>query len=97
MIQTKLQLVALVYNGGFQNKMDYILRVLKLEFTIFGLLIHLCYFGICLFACIGLDYYTTKDTFNDMVINKLTKLYNITCAFSFNQDYIFQTKPPFYF
>ncbi len=92
MIQTKLQLVTLVYNGGFQNKMHYILRVLKLEFTIFGLLLHLCCFGICLLAFIGLDYYTTKNTFNDMVISNLTKLYNITYAFSFTQDYIFQNK-----
>jgi len=32
-----------------------------------------------------------------MVISNLTKLYNITYAFSFTQDYIFQNKPPFYF
>jgi len=34
---------------------------------------------------------------NDVIINNLTKLYNITCACSFIQDYIFQIETPFYF
>jgi hypothetical protein len=42
--------------------MHHILGALKLEFTIFGILFHFCYFGICLFACIGLDYYTTNNS-----------------------------------
>jgi len=32
-----------------------------------------------------------------MVINNLTKLYNIKCACYFIQDYIFQIKPSYYF
>jgi len=77
--------------------MHHILGVLKLKFTIFDLLLHLCCFGIFLFACIGLDYYTTNNnTFNEIVIN-LTILYNITCACPSTQDNIFQTKPAFLF
>jgi hypothetical protein len=67
--------------------MHHILRVLRLEFTI-PLLV-----WICLVACIGLDYYTT----NNIVINNLTKLYNIKGACSFIQDYIFQIKPSYYY
>ncbi len=45
-----------------------------------------------------LDYYTTNNnTFNNIVINNLAKLCNITFAYSFIQDYIFQTKLPFSF
>ncbi len=73
-----------------------ILGVLRLEFTIFGVLLHLCCFRICFLKCVGLDYYT-NNTFNDIVINNLTKLYNITRACSFTKDYIFQTKLPFKF
>jgi len=41
------------------------------------------------FACIGLDYYTTNNnTFNDIIINNLTKWCNITYACFFNQNYI---------
>jgi hypothetical protein len=56
-------------------------------------------FGICLllFAHIGLDYYITNNTFNDIVISILIKLYNITCACFFIQDYIFQTKELLFF
>jgi hypothetical protein len=83
MIQIKLQLVILAYNGGFQNKMHHILGILKLEFTTPLLFWNLS-------SCIGLDYYTTNNnTFNDIIINNLTKLHNITCACSFAQDYIF--------
>jgi hypothetical protein len=90
LIQTKLQLITLTYNDGFQNKMYHILGVLMLKITI------LLLFWIKL-ACIGLDYYiTNNNTFNDIVINNLTKLYNITWSCSSIQDYIFQTKPPFY-
>lgn len=66
---------------------------------IFGLLFHFFCFGICLllFAHIGLDYYITNNTFNDIVISILIKLYNITCACFFIQDYIFQTKELFFF
>jgi hypothetical protein len=92
-----LQSVALAYNGGFQNIMHHILEVLKLKFAIFDLLFQLHCFGLCLFACIGLDYYTIDNTFNDIIINNITKLYNITCACFFTQNYIFQTSPPFYF
>jgi len=47
------------------------------------MLLYLYCFGICLFACISLEYYTTNNnTFNDIVISNLTKLYNITCACS---------------
>jgi hypothetical protein len=76
--------------------MHHIFGVLKLELTIIGLLLHLCYFGICVIAYIGLDYYTTnKNKFKNIVINNVNKLYNITCVCSFIQDYIFQIKPPF--
>jgi len=51
MIQTKLQLVTLAYNGGFENKMHHIIGILMLEFTIFGLLLHLCYY-IYIYICI---------------------------------------------
>ncbi len=73
MIQNKLYSITLAYNGGFQNIMHHILGALKLELTIFGILFHFCYFGICLSAYIGLDYYTTN---NDRVgaINGWTNL-----------------------
>jgi hypothetical protein len=77
--------------------MHHILEILRLEFTICGLLLHFCCFGICLFACIGLNYYTTNNnTFNNIVISNLTKLY-ITCVCSSIQDHIFQIKTSFYF
>jgi hypothetical protein len=79
------------YNGDFENKMHYILEVLKLES------LYLCCFGINILACIGLDYYTTNNnTFTDIVMNNLIKLY-ITCACSSIQNYNFQKKSPFYF
>ncbi len=91
MIQFKLQLVTLAYNGDFQNKMHDILGILKLEFTMPVLFWNLS-------SGIGLDYYTTNNnTFNDIIISNLTKLYNITCACSFTQDYIYFLKPQFYF
>jgi hypothetical protein len=78
--------------------MHHIFKELSLEFTIFGLLLHICCFGICLLARIGLDYYTTKNnTFNDIIINNLTKLCNMTCACFFIQTHILQAQPSFYF
>ncbi len=72
--------------------MHHIFGVLRLTYTIFGLLFHLCCFGFFFFARIGLDYYTTNNNaFNNTFINNLIKLYNITCAFFNIQDYIFQT------
>ncbi len=91
MIKFKVQLVILAYNGDFQNKMHRILGTLKLEFNMPLLVWNLS-------SCIGLDYYTTNNnTCIDIIINNLTKLYNITCTCSFTQDYILKTKPQFYF
>ncbi len=59
---------------------------MRLEFT------NLYCFGIFFLACISLDYYTTNNTFNDIVINNLNKLYHITCACSCIQYYIFSIK-----
>jgi hypothetical protein len=42
LIQVKLKSITLAYNGGFQNEMYHILGILKLEFTIFDPLLHLC-------------------------------------------------------
>jgi hypothetical protein len=83
LIQTKLQSTTLAYNCDFQNKIHHILEVCGLKF-----IMYLCCFGICFLTCIGLDYYTiNNNTFNDVVINNLTKLY-ITCACYFIQEYI---------
>jgi hypothetical protein len=79
----------LVANYNHKLKLLVILRVLRLEFTIFGILFHLCCFQIWFLACIGLDYYTTKNTFNDIIINNLTKSYN-TRACCFTKDYFFK-------
>jgi hypothetical protein len=48
-------------------------------------------------ACIGLDYYTTDHTFNDIGISTLTNLYNIIGAQSSIQVYIFQANSTPYF
>jgi hypothetical protein len=87
----KLQLVILAYNHGFENKMHQIFEILRLEFTIPLL------FWIFFFACVGLDYYITNKTFNDIVISNLTNLYNITSAWSSIQVSNFQTKSTPYF
>ncbi len=87
----KLQLITLAYNHGFQNKMHYIFEILRLEFTI-----PLLFWKLFL-ACIGLDYYRTNHTFNDIVISNLTNLYNIIGAWSSIQIYIFQAKSTLYF
>ncbi len=74
LIQTKLQSVTLRYNDAFQNKIHHILGVLMLKITIL-----LLFWNCFKLACIGLDYYTTNNnTFNDIIINNLTKLYDIT-------------------
>ncbi len=52
-----------------------------------------------LFSCMywfGL-LHNKKNTFNDIVINNLTKLCNMTCACFYIQNHIFQTQPSFYF
>ncbi len=90
-IQIKLQSTTFAYNGGLQNEMHHILGILRSEFTI------LLLFWICFLTCIGLDYYTTNNIFNDIVINNLTKLLNIKCACFFIQDYTFQIKPSYYY
>jgi len=99
LIWTKLQPTTFACNDGFQNKMYHILGILRFKFTIFGILLHLYCFGICVFACINLGYYTTNNnTFNDIVISNLTKLYNITCECSSTSKTIFFPKKwPFYF
>ncbi len=88
MIQNKIT-ISYIYNASFQNKMHHIFRILKLEFTIFGLLFHIFCFGIYFFDCIGLDYHiTNNNTFCNIIINNLTKLYNITCIFFYSRLYI---------
>jgi hypothetical protein len=58
---------------------------------IFSLLFHFVVLEF-FFAFIGLDYYITNNTFNDIVISILIKLYNITCACFFYSRLYFSNK-----
>jgi hypothetical protein len=64
LIQTKPQLITVACNGGFENKMHHIIGILMLEFTIFGLLLHLCYY-IYIFLHV-LVWITTQQTTHSM-------------------------------
>jgi len=72
-------------------KVHHILGILRFNFTIPLL------FGFFFKTCINSNYYiTNNNTINEIVISNQTKLY-ITCVCSFIEEYIFQTKPFFYF